>query len=425
MSYSGPFAASSSPTFMSSLERKKILLGVTGGIAAYKSAVLLRALQQLGAEVRVVMTPAAQAFVAPLTFQALSGHRVYAELLDPAQEAAMDHISLARWADLVLVAPATANCLARLAHGLADDLLTTLCLATTAPIALAPAMNQAMWRNPATQAKLETLSARGIRIWGPDQGDQACGETGPGRMLEPEALSERAQALFAQGPLQGVRVLMTAGGTREPIDPVRFVGNRSSGKMGFSLASALRDLGADVTLVSGPATAQPPEAVGLIAVETALQMHDAVMARATECDIFIGVAAVADYRPRSAAGTKIKKQSETLTLELVKNPDILANVAALPSPPFTVGFAAETEQVEDFAEAKRRAKGVDMIAANRVGGDTGGFERDENALIVRWETGREVLPQMDKQNLARRLAELIARQYHAESDAGPAGGESR
>ena len=408
---------------MSSLERKKILLGVTGGIAAYKSAVLLRALQQLGAEVRVVMTPAAQAFVAPLTFQALSGHRVYSELLDPAQEAAMDHISLARWADLVLVAPATANCLARLAHGLADDLLSTLCLATTAPIALAPAMNQAMWRNPATQANLETLSARGMRIWGPDQGNQACGETGPGRMLEPEDQSVRVRALFAQGPLQGVRVLMTAGGTREPIDPVRFVGNRSSGKMGFSLASAMRDLGAEVTLVSGPVSLQPPTGVGWVAVETALQMHDAVMARAGECDIFIGVAAVADYRPRSVSDQKIKKQSESLEIELVRNPDILGDVAALATPPFTVGFAAETEQVSAFAEAKRRAKGVDMIAANQVGGETGGFERDDNSLIVSWETGREVLPVMDKGHLARRLAELIARQYHSRSDAGPAGTE--
>ncbi len=414
MGYSGASLSSINPGFMSLLDRKKVLLGVTGGIAAYKSAVLLRALQQQGAEVRVVMTRAAQAFVAPLTFQALSGHQVYTELLDPAQEAAMDHISLARWADLVLVAPATANLLARLAHGLADDLLSTLCLATTAPIVLAPAMNQAMWLNAATQANVETLLTRGIRLWGPDLGEQACGETGPGRMLEPEALCERAMALFTPGPLHGVCVLMTAGGTREPIDPVRFVGNRSSGKMGYSLAEAMRDLGARVTLVSGPAALPTPAGVDRISVETARQMHAAVMERVAECDLFIGVAAVADYRPKSAVGQKIKKQAESLQLELVRNPDILADVAALASPPFTVGFAAETEQVEDFAEAKRLAKGVDLIAANQVGGETGGFEDDENALILRWQGGRESLPLMDKMALARRLAERIAAQYHAQ-----------
>jgi phosphopantothenoylcysteine decarboxylase/phosphopantothenate--cysteine ligase len=351
--------------------------------------------------------------VAPLTFQALSGHRVYTELLNPAQEAAMDHISLARWADLVLVAPATANCLACLAHGLADDLLSTLCLATTAPIVLAPAMNQAMWRNSATQANVDTLSERGVMLWGPDQGDQACGETGPGRMLEAEALCEKVVNFFSQGPLQEVRVLMTAGGTREPIDPVRFIGNRSSGKMGFALAEAMRDLGARVSLVSGPVVLAPPRGVGWTGVETAQQMHAAVMQRIAECDIFIGVAAVADYRPKSTAGQKIKKQAQTLQLELVRNPDILAEVAALECPPFTVGFAAETERVEEFAEAKRRDKGIDLIAANRVAGESGGFERDDNALILRWRTGGETLPLMGKSELARRLAERIAEQYLA------------
>jgi phosphopantothenoylcysteine decarboxylase/phosphopantothenate--cysteine ligase len=325
----------------------------------------------------------------------------------------MDHISLARWADLILVAPATANTLARLAHGLADDLLSTLCLAATAPIVLAPAMNQAMWRNPATQANLQSLMARGIRFWGPGLGEQACGETGPGRMLEPEALCEQVKAFFAPGPLRDVRVLMTAGGTREPIDPVRFVGNRSSGKMGFSLAEAMRDLGARVTLVSGPVALQTPAGVNRVSVETAREMHAAVMERVAECDLFIGVAAVADYRPKSAVGQKIKKQSQSLQLELVRNPDILAEVAALESPPFTVGFAAETERVEEFAEAKRQAKGVDLIAANRVGGETGGFEGDENALILSWQGGGEPLPLMDKMALARRLAERIATQYHA------------
>ncbi len=398
---------------MASLERKKILLGVTGGIAAYKSAVLLRALQQQGAEVRVVMTRGAQAFVTPLTFQALSGHPVHTELLDPAQEAAMEHITLARWADLILVAPATANCISRLAHGLADDLLSTLCLATTAPIALAPAMNQAMWLNQATQANVATLSRRGVTLWGPDQGEQACGETGPGRMLEPEALCERVAAFFSAGPLHGVRVLMTAGGTREPIDPVRFVGNRSSGKMGYALAEALRDLGASVNLVSGPAQLPVPGGVDLVGVETAAEMRDAVMARVGQCEIFVGVAAVADYRPEQMAEQKIKKQAESMQINMLRNPDILAEVAALAEPPFTVGFAAETEQVEAFAEAKRLAKGVDMIAANQVGSGEGGFEGDENALILLWHEGKVSLPMMDKVHLARRLAEHIARRYHA------------
>lgn len=398
---------------MSSLERKKILLGVSGGIAAYKSAVLLRALQRQGAEVRVVMTRGAQAFVQPLTFQALSGHRVYGELLDPAQEAAMDHISLARWADLILVAPATANCLARLAHGLADDLLSTLCLATSAPLAVAPAMNQAMWLNPATRENLAILERRGLHIWGPDQGEQACGESGPGRMLEPEALCARVSAYFSAGPLHGVRVLLTAGGTREPIDPVRFVGNRSSGKMGYALAAALRDLGASVTLVSAPVSLSTPAGVTRIGVETAQQMYGAVMTEVDKCDIFVGVAAVADYRPDLIAEQKIKKHAERLRLELVRNPDILAEVAALANPPFTVGFAAETERVEEFAEAKRLAKGVDLIAANQVASETGGFERDENALTLCWQTGKEQLPLMDKSSLARRLAERITTQYHA------------
>ena len=403
---------------MSSCERKKILLGVTGGIAAYKSAVLLRALQQQGAEVRVVMTQGAQAFVQPLTFQALSGHRVYSELLDPAQEAAMDHISLARRADLILVAPSTANCLARLAHGMADDLLSTICLAAEVPIAVAPAMNQAMWLNPATRENLEILARRGLLIWGPDQGEQACGESGPGRMLEPETLCDRVNAHFTSGPLHGIRVLLTAGGTREPIDPVRFVGNRSSGKMGYALGAALRDLGASVTLISAPTALLPPEGVCRIGVETAQQMHAAVMAEIANCDIFIGVAAVADYRPNLISEQKIKKQAETMQLELVRNPDILAAVAALDSPPFTVGFAAETERVEEFAEAKRLAKGVDLIAANQVGGDEGGFEREENALILCWQTGKERLPLMDKPRLARRLAERIATQYHAKNGSG-------
>ncbi|MEW8047433.1 MAG: bifunctional phosphopantothenoylcysteine decarboxylase/phosphopantothenate--cysteine ligase CoaBC, partial [Candidatus Thiodiazotropha sp.] len=311
---------------MSGLSNKKILLGVTAGIACYKSAVLLRALQTAGAEVRVVMTPAARAFVTPLTFQALSGHAVYTELLDPAQEAAMDHISLARWADLVLIAPATADFIARAATGQADDLLATLCLATEVQIALAPAMNRQMWLNPVTQENLQRLMKRGYLCWGPDDGAQACGETGPGRMLEPEALCQMVESYFSPGILEGVGVLMTAGATREAIDPVRFVGNRSSGKMGYALAQSMRDLGAEVTLVSGPTSLAVPSKITTIHVETALEMHSSVMEHVADCDIFIAVAAVADYRPIQIAADKIKKNKEKLTLELVRNPDILAEV---------------------------------------------------------------------------------------------------
>ncbi|MEW8625498.1 MAG: bifunctional phosphopantothenoylcysteine decarboxylase/phosphopantothenate--cysteine ligase CoaBC [Candidatus Thiodiazotropha sp.] len=398
---------------MSCLKNKKILLGVTGGIAAYKSAVLLRGLLKEGAEVRVVMTAAAQSFVTPLTFQALSGHPVHTELLDPEQESAMDHISLARWAELILVAPATANFMAKLASGQADDLLTTLCLATTAPISLAPAMNHQMWLNGATQENLEKLSTRGVVCWGPAEGDQACGESGPGRMLEPELLLQQVQQFFTQGVLSGVRVLMTAGSTREPIDPVRFIGNRSSGKMGYALAEALHEQGAEVTLVSGPVTVPPPLGITRIDVEQAEEMRREVISRVGEADIFIGVAAVADYRPRQAADEKIKKDRELVTLELVKNPDILAEVAGLDGAPFCVGFAAETENVEAYAEAKRQAKGLDLIAANQVAAKEGGFESDQNALLLLWQGGREVLPMMSKHQLAKQLVERISEQYHA------------
>jgi phosphopantothenoylcysteine decarboxylase/phosphopantothenate--cysteine ligase len=398
---------------MSGLTNKKILLGVTGGIACYKSAVLLRALQSAGAEVRVVMTPAAQAFVTPLTFQALSGHAVYTELLDPAQEAAMDHIALARWADLILIAPATADFMARVTTGQANDLLATICLATETQIALAPAMNRQMWLNPATQENLHKLLQRGYLCWGPDDGAQACGETGPGRMLEPEALYQWVENYFSPGMLQGIKVLMTAGATREPIDPVRFVGNRSSGKMGYALATSMRDLGAEVTLVSGPTSLVPPQEITSIQVETAEEMYAAVMEQVDKCDIFIAVAAVADYRPNQVASDKIKKNKEILELELVKNPDILAEVAAKKHPPFTVGFAAETEKIEQYADEKRRRKQLDMIAANKVGSTTGGFESDQNALLLLWQDGREELPLMEKSLLAQRLAERIAKQFLA------------
>ena len=398
---------------MPTLDGKKILLGVTGGIAAYKSAVLLRGLRQSGASVRVVLTAAAQAFVTPLTFQALSGHPVFTELLSAEQESAMNHIELARWADLVLVAPASADFMARLVCGMANDLLATLCLATTVPIKIAPAMNRQMWLNPATRENTQRLCARGFGIWGPDAGLQACGETGPGRMLEPEDLLERVEALFADGPLQGVGVLITAGPTREPIDPVRFIGNRSSGRMGFAIADAFRGLGADVCLVSGPVALSTPIDVERVDVETAAQMYTSVMDRVQDCDIFIGVAAVADYRPVTMAEQKVKKTRERLNLSLEPNPDILAEVAAMEGGPFTVGFAAETERLEEHAESKRLSKGVDLIAANQVGTEKGGFERDENALLLLWDEGRESLPMMPKAVLAQRLAEIVSEKYRA------------
>jgi len=395
---------------MSSNPGSRVLLGVGAGIAAYKSVDLVRRLKERGADVRVVMTEAAAAFVAPLTFQAVSGHPVRTTLLDPGAEAGMGHIELARWADRLLIAPATADVMARLAAGLANDLLTTVALACEAPLFIAPAMNQAMWRHPATQANLETLRARGVGVLGPAVGEQACGDQGPGRMLEP---LEIAEALFppAARPLADVRVLLTAGPTREPLDPVRFLGNRSSGRMGFALAEALETLGARVTLIAGPTALPAPRVAERIDVETALDMHSAVMARAADCDLFVATAAVADYRPVEPAENKIKKNADTLTLHLVRNPDILAEVAARPSPPFTVGFAAETDRVEEYARDKLTRKGLNMIAANHVGGERGGFERAENALTVIWRNGQRELPMMDKTRLARELAILITERY--------------
>ncbi len=399
------------------LSGRKILLGVSGGIAAYKAAELTRLLRGEGAEVRVVMTAAAREFVSPLTFQALSGNPVRSELFDPAHEAAMGHIELARWADLVLIAPASANVVARLAHGLADDLLTTLCLAAACPLAVAPAMNQGMWRHAATQENVARLAGRGTLVWGPAEGAQACGDTGPGRLLEPADLLERIAGALCRGPLAGVRVLVTAGPTREPIDPVRYVGNRSSGKMGYALAQALRALGADVVLVSGPTALPTPAGVARVDVETALEMQGAVASRVADCDLFVGCAAVADYRPAAPAPGKIKKTAERLALELVRNPDIVASVAARAAPPFTVGFAAETERLVEQADAKRRAKGLHLIAANLVGAADTGFEHDDNALTVLWDGGSAVLERAPKPVLARRLAAVIAERFHARTAA--------
>ncbi len=394
------------------LAGRRVLLGVGGGIAAYKAAELVRLLRGEGADVQVVMTAAAREFVAPLTFQALSGRSVRDALFDPAHEAAMGHIELARWAELVLVCPASANRIARLAHGLADDLLSTVCLATTAPVAVAPAMNQAMWLHPATQANVTQVAARGTHVWGPAEGAQACGDVGPGRLLEPADLLRRVVDLLSGGALAGIRVLLTAGPTREPIDPVRFVGNRSSGKMGFALATALRGAGADVTLVTGPVALATPAGVRRVDVETAAEMAAAVSEHVAACEIFVGCAAVADYRPAEPLPAKLKKTADRLTLDLVRNPDILATVAALPARPFTVGFAAETERLEEQAETKRRAKGADIIAANLVGGGAG-FEADDNRLLVLWEGGSSDLGRGTKTQLAVALARLIAERFHA------------
>ena len=400
------------------LSNRKILLGVTGGIAAYKAAALVRGLRAAGAEVRVVMTAAAKSFIGPLTLQAVSGNPVRWELLDPQAEAGMDHIELARWAELVLVAPASAHCLARLAHGLADDLLTTLCLATGAPLVLAPAMNQGMWAHGATQANVALLQQRGARLLGPAVGEQACGEVGPGRMLEPEQIIAALQGEGAPVPdqvLHGVNALVTAGPTREAMDPVRFLSNRSSGRMGYALSQALTELGAEVCLVSGPVSLAAPPGVERLLVESALDMRHAVMARVATARLFVATAAVADYRPADPAATKIKKGQAEVTLRLVRNPDILAEVAGLPDPPFTVGFAAETERVEEYASAKMLAKRLDMIAANQVGGSQGGFERMDNAVTLLWPGGRESFPLLPKLALARRLAAHIAVQYHAKN----------
>ena len=358
------------------------------------------------------MTSAACQFVTPLTFQALSGQPVHTELLDYQQEQAMGHIHLSRWADCLLIAPATANRLAKMAHGLADDLLSTLYLAAECPVWVAPAMNQAMWRHPATQRAVTLLRQDGVQFIGPACGEQACGETGAGRLAEPATI---CAALFSPStkPLQGLRILITAGPTREAIDPIRFITNRSSGKMGYALAAAATAAGAEVTLVSGPVNIEPPAVKHLLPVESAQQMYDTVMEHIGEQQIFIGCAAVADYRPATVADRKLKKAYDDLsTLALRRNPDIIASVARLPKPPFTLGFAAETQDIEAYAQAKLQAKGLDMIAANRVGETTGGFDSDQNALQVFWPGGEHTLAMTDKHTLATQLLALMTEKYH-------------
>ena len=398
---------------MQSIHKKKIILGVSGGIAAYKSAELLRLLIKAGAEVRVVMTPAAGEFIRPLTFQALSGHRVYTDIFDAEAESAMDHIELARWADLMLVAPATADFIAKLNAGYADNILLTICLASAGPIAIAPAMNQQMYRSQSTENNLLALNSRAVLIWGPASGEQACGDVGPGRMLEADDLVRRVQMHFQPGKLDGRHILITAGPTREAIDPVRYISNRSSGKMGYALARAAADAGAAVTLISGPVSMQAPAGVNRIMVESARDMYEAVMQSVVNSEIFIACAAVSDYRVSHQAQQKIKKSTEVMQLSISPNPDIVASVAALDSPPFTLGFAAETENVEQYAIEKRKRKKLDMIAANRVGDGNTGFENDSNEVLVLGEQYRQHLPLASKAQIARQLIDILAEQFLA------------
>lgn len=395
-----------------------ILLGITGGIAAYKAPDLVRRLRDGGADVQIVMTTSAEEFVTETTLQAVSGRPLRSNLWDKDAEAAMSHIELARWADVVLIAPATAEVMARIVSGGAPDLLTTICLATEAPIALAPAMNHVMWNNPATQANREILEQRGIHILGPGVGSQACGETGAGRMLEPDMIAATVFSLAGgkgEGLLEGRMVVVTAGPTREAIDPVRYFTNRSSGKMGYAVASAAVAQGAEVVLVSGPVNLAEPPGVEMRHVETAGEMYTVTHDVIGDADIFIAAAAVADYRPASVSEQKIKKNDKSMSIELVQCPDILASVAKLDRAPFTVGFAAETEKVKDSARAKLNKKGLDMIVANRVGADSG-FDRDDNTVSVLWQGGEKNFPTASKLDLARDLIELVAEHFYAVRD---------
>lgn len=396
------------------LANRRILLGVSGGIAAYKACELVRRLRDLDAHVRVVMTESATHFVSPTTFQALSGEAVRVSLWDEQAEMAMGHIELARWAERILIAPASADIIARLAHGLANDLLTTLCLASAAPLYVAPAMNQQMWAHPAVQENVDTLRRRGVHLLGPASGDQACGDIGSGRMLEPLELREALVASFGDGSLRGLKIVVSAGPTYEDIDPVRFIGNRSSGRMGFAVAGAAAEAGAQVTLVAGPVHLEtPPGVARRVDVRSAAQMHAAVLAACADADVYVGAAAVGDYRPASVADRKIKKQDGAgLTLALAENPDILASLAAQTVHPFLVGFAAETHDVAAYAQDKLQRKGLDMIAANLVG-DGLGFEAADNALNVFWAGGSVELPRAGKGELARQLVARIAQRYKA------------
>ncbi|MEZ8252941.1 bifunctional phosphopantothenoylcysteine decarboxylase/phosphopantothenate--cysteine ligase CoaBC [Vibrio splendidus] len=392
------------------LAGKKILLGISGGIAAYKCAELTRRLIERGAQVQVVMTNAAKEFITPLTMQAVSGRPVSDSLLDPAAEASMGHIELAKWADLVLLAPATADLIARMTAGMGNDLLTTLLLATDAPVAVSPAMNQQMYSHPATQENIATLKRRGCEIWGPAAGEQACGDVGMGRMLEPMQLVHRCEDFFQPKPLAGRSVLITAGPTREAIDPVRYITNHSSGKMGYALAEAAAKQGATVTLISGPVSLATPSKVNRIDVDSAQQMFDAVTANAAQHDIFISCAAVADYRPETIADQKLKKVDgkDDMTIQMVKNPDIVASVASMSEGrPFTVGFAAETQDVEKYARGKLERKNLDMICANDVSVEGQGFNSSSNELHLYWKDGDKSLPLDSKDTLGFQILDQI------------------
>lgn len=397
---------------MSSLNNKRIILGVTGGIAAYKSAELIRRLQDKGSDVRVVMTNAAQEFITPLTMQALSGNPVHLDLLNADAEAAMGHIELARWADLILIVPASADFIARLSTGQGNDLLSTLCLATIAPIAFAPAMNQAMWHNQSTQKNLEVLKQRKFSQFGPAEGQQACGDIGLGRMLDVDQIVDRTEKLFISGSLNGKKVVITAGPTQEAIDPVRYISNHSSGKMGYAIAMAAVDAGANTVLITGPTNLKAPDRVKVKQICTADEMYQASLAETSACDIFIACAAVADFRPKTLAVQKIKKTSnDTMTLELVKNPDIVSSVAAASPNLFTVGFAAETENLIANAKSKLERKNLDLVIANDVANTDIGFDSDENAVVLIWPDTEETIEQCSKTHLARILIERIASRF--------------
>lgn len=387
---------------------------MSAGIAAYKTPDLVRKLGELGAQVQVILSKNADQFVAPLSLQAVSGHAVHSYAMTAESETGMGHIDLARWADVVLIAPATANMMARLCQGNADELLTTVCVATEAPIAVAPAMNQQMWQNAASEANIATLQSRGVHILGPDAGEQACGEVGPGRMLQPADIAQRVGALFQSTELTGKRVMITAGPTWEALDPVRGITNHSSGMMGYALAQAAIEAGAEVTLVSGPTHISKPEHATIINTVSALDMHSAVMSSIDEQDIFIAVAAVADYRPIQSADQKIKKNADEMTITMIKNPDILADVAGREKPPFCVGFAAETNNVIDYARGKLVRKKLDMIAANHVGGSETGFGTPDNAITLITEESVIELPRQAKTALARTLIAEITKAYKAQ-----------
>jgi phosphopantothenoylcysteine decarboxylase/phosphopantothenate--cysteine ligase len=397
------------------MSRQKILLGISGGIAAYKTPELIRQLKAQDADVQVVITRSARQFVTPTTLQAVSGHPVRDNLWDSDAGAAMGHIELARWADLVLIAPATAEIIARLASGAAPDLLMTVCLATEAPVVIAPAMNRVMWEHPAVVANCRILAERGVRILGPASGNQACGEVGPGRMLEPADIAAAistptAAPATGDQPLRGMTVMVTAGPTREAIDPVRYISNRSSGKMGYALAVAARNAGAKVRLVSGPVSLPAPDNIKVIAVESAKEMFGAVHEHLDGVDIFIGAAAIADYRAASVSKDKIKKSGEEMSVALVRSPDILASVARLNDRPFTVGFAAETSNLREHALNKLEQKNINMIVANLVGAERG-FDTDDNTVDVFWKGEEKSFPRMDKAKLAAELVTLIAARY--------------